>query len=145
MPAPRYPADAVTKKISGKVVLLVDVAADGSVKNVKVETSEPAGVFDQAALDAAKDWTFNPSDQGRQAGRWTRAGADHVRCECCEGQKQPMKVPATGTPILPHMTGSSTTSTVDKDIRAMNCDVLTMDPQSTCVVLRSAQADCEPS
>ncbi|MDN5782250.1 MAG: TonB family protein, partial [Luteimonas sp.] len=57
---PKYPAEAAANKVSGKVVLLVDVAADGSVVDARVEKSEPAGVFDQAALDAAKEWNFKP-------------------------------------------------------------------------------------
>ncbi len=59
-PAPPYPPAAIAAKQSGKVVLLIDVAADGSVSDVKVETSTPAGVFDQATIDAARTWTFKP-------------------------------------------------------------------------------------
>jgi len=58
---PKYPADAVASKTTGKVVLIVDVAADGSVANVQVEKSEPAGVFDQVTLDAVKQWKFEPA------------------------------------------------------------------------------------
>lgn len=61
LPPPKYPAEAAAGKVSGKVVLIVDVAADGTVRNVAVEKSEPAGVFDTAAVEAAKQWTFNPS------------------------------------------------------------------------------------
>jgi len=58
---PRYPADAVSARVTGRVVLIVDVAADGSVSGARVEKSEPAGVFDQATLDAVKNWTFKPA------------------------------------------------------------------------------------
>jgi TonB family protein len=57
---PRYPVDAAKQGISGKVVLIVDVAADGSASNVTVEKSEPQGMFDDASLEAAKKWKFNP-------------------------------------------------------------------------------------
>ncbi|MGQ4584457.1 TonB family protein [Lysobacter sp. F60174L2] len=57
---PRYPASALKQGIGGKVVLVVDVDANGRATAVEVERSEPAGVFDQAAIDAAWQWTFNP-------------------------------------------------------------------------------------
>lgn len=58
---PKYPADAVAAGITGRVVVIVDVAADGSVSDVQVEKSRPAGVFDQATLDAVRNWTFEPA------------------------------------------------------------------------------------
>ncbi|MGN7726188.1 TonB family protein [Luteimonas sp. 22616] len=58
---PKYPADAAANRITGKVVLIVDVAADGSVTDARVEKSEPAGVFDQVSLDAVKSWKFKPA------------------------------------------------------------------------------------
>jgi bla regulator protein blaR1 len=60
-PAPRYPAVAAANKVGGKVVLILDVAADGSVSHVSVEKSEPAGVFDAAAIEAAGKWTLKPT------------------------------------------------------------------------------------
>src|SRR3546814_9275067 len=58
---PKYPADAVAARTTGKVVVIVDVAADGSVSGARVEKSEPAGVFDQVTLEAVKKWTFQPA------------------------------------------------------------------------------------
>ena len=58
---PKYPADAVAARTTGEVVVIVDVAADGSVSDARVENSEPAGVFDQVTLDAVKKWTFQPA------------------------------------------------------------------------------------
>jgi TonB family protein len=68
---PKYPADAAAARTTGKVVVIVDVAADGSVSDARVEKSEPAGVFDQATLEAVKKWTFQPAlEDGRPvAGR----------------------------------------------------------------------------
>ena len=57
---PLYPKLAVDQKLSGKVVLLVDVAADGKVTGIVVESSRPAGVFDAAAIEAAWQWKFKP-------------------------------------------------------------------------------------
>jgi len=50
----------VEQKISGTVVLVIDIDAQGNPVDVEVERSEPAGVFDQAAIDAAWKWKFNP-------------------------------------------------------------------------------------
>jgi TonB family protein len=61
MAPPKYPADAAANKVTGKVVLVIDVAADGSIADAQVEKSEPAGVFDQVTLDAVKNWRFEPA------------------------------------------------------------------------------------
>lgn len=61
MAPPKYPADAAANRITGKVMLLIDVAADGSVADARVEESEPDGVFDQVTLDAVKQWKFEPA------------------------------------------------------------------------------------
>ena len=61
---PAYPQAAVDQKVSGKVVLVIDVDASGNPVDVVVESSEPAGVFDQAAIDAASKWKFNPEIEG---------------------------------------------------------------------------------
>src|SRR3546814_1945739 len=72
---PKYPADAVAARTTGKVVVIVDVAADGSVSDARVEKSEPAGVFDQVTLEAVKKWTFQPAlkDGKPVAGRVRRS------------------------------------------------------------------------
>lgn len=59
--APRYPDEALAHRISGKVVLLIDIDATGAPTKVVVEQSEPAGVFDQASVDAALKWRFTPA------------------------------------------------------------------------------------
>lgn len=59
-PAPVYPVAAAAQRIGGKVVLLIDIDAEGRATAVEVERSEPAGVFDKAAVDAAMRWTFSP-------------------------------------------------------------------------------------
>lgn len=58
---PIYPTEAAKQGISGKVLLLVDVASDGSVAGVEVERSEPEGVFDANTLEAVKQWKFSPA------------------------------------------------------------------------------------
>ena len=70
---PRYPAAALETKTSGKVVLRVLVGADGSVKDVLVDESVPAGVFDAASIEAARKWRFNPAiKDGQPVDGWVR-------------------------------------------------------------------------
>lgn len=65
-PPPAYPAEALSRKQDGKVVLIVDVGADGSVTKAQVDTSSPPTVFDAAALEAVKKWKFTPAmEQGK--------------------------------------------------------------------------------
>ncbi len=60
MTAPPFPAGALANRISGMVVMAVDVDAQGAPVAVEVEQSEPTGVFDKAAVDTVMKWTFNP-------------------------------------------------------------------------------------
>ena len=70
---PPYPSEAIAAGISGKVVLRVLVGVDGSVKDVVVEHSEPAGVFDAVTIDAARQWRFSPAIRdGAPAESWLR-------------------------------------------------------------------------
>lgn len=77
MPAPRYPAEAAAANQSGRVVLKLLVGTDGRVKDVVVETSEPAGVFDAATVEAARTWVLSPSiEDGRPVEGWVRVPVD---------------------------------------------------------------------
>ncbi len=67
LPVPSYPQDAIAEKIEGMVVLVVDVAVDGSVSHAVVERAEPAGVFDAAALGAVSQWKFAPAMEDGKA------------------------------------------------------------------------------
>lgn len=66
-PAPRYPADALAKKIGGGVTLHLLVGVDGKVKNVRVVGSTPRGVFEEVSVEAAKQWTLQPPMQDGKA------------------------------------------------------------------------------
>ena len=61
LPAPAYPKEALAQHINGKVVLLIDIDAQGNPTNVVVDRSEPPGVFDQVSIDAARKWKFQPA------------------------------------------------------------------------------------
>jgi TonB family protein len=77
MTPPHYPAEAIAKKIGGRVVLKLLVGADGNVKSVKVESSKPSGVFDKVAVEAASKWKFNPStSHGKAVEGWVRVPVD---------------------------------------------------------------------
>ncbi|KGM56741.1 hypothetical protein N799_02300 [Lysobacter arseniciresistens ZS79] len=60
MSAPVFPRDALRARQSGEVVVEYTVGTDGSVTSARVVRSEPARVFDRAALDAVQSWRFQP-------------------------------------------------------------------------------------
>ncbi|MGB9430360.1 MAG: energy transducer TonB [Gammaproteobacteria bacterium] len=68
---PIYPPALLSKRLAGSVTLSFDVGPHGQVLNPKV-TSAP-GLFDAAALDAVKQWYFEPL-----AGENRDAPAQHV-------------------------------------------------------------------
>lgn len=55
-----YPPEARRREIEGWVDLEFVVATDGSVAEVLVRASQPAGIFDRAATDALRRWRFEP-------------------------------------------------------------------------------------
>jgi protein TonB len=58
--APSYPPEAFRSRREGWVEVQFTITADGKVANPKVVNSEPGRVFDQAALEAVRRWTFKP-------------------------------------------------------------------------------------
>ncbi len=57
-PMPEYPA--ASTNLAGHVVLRFGIGADGRTRDIHITQSEPAGVFDQAALTAVKRWLYHP-------------------------------------------------------------------------------------
>jgi protein TonB len=55
---PRYPLMAMRRKIEGNVIVQFTIQPDGSVASVDVVSADPPGIFDQAALAAARSWRF---------------------------------------------------------------------------------------
>src|SRR5438067_796485 len=55
--APKYPPIARQARIQGEVKLALEVAADGSVTDVKVLSGPP--LLTQAAIDNARLWRFH--------------------------------------------------------------------------------------
>ena len=55
-----YPPAAKAEGVEGQVKVAYGVTVDGRVVRAHVVESEPAGVFDEAALEAVRQWRFNP-------------------------------------------------------------------------------------
>lgn len=105
---PRYPAAAVAGKQSGRVLLKLLVGADGRVKDAVVEKSVPAGVFDEASLVAARQWTFDPRlKDGKPVEGWVRVPIDFAidvdgdgsgaAADGPDAERQPLALNAPGT------------------------------------------------
>jgi bla regulator protein BlaR1 len=57
---PKYPYEAAQQGIEGKVLIKFVLTKEGTVKEPLVVESNPEGVFDEAALEAVKQYKFNP-------------------------------------------------------------------------------------
>lgn len=64
---PRYPETARRQGVEGTTVLKVSVSDKGLVDEVLVERSAGYRDLDLAALEAVRQWRFEPAKQGRQA------------------------------------------------------------------------------
>lgn len=60
--APEYPARARSRNLSGFVKLTFLVGLDGRVTEARVLEAQPPAVFDEAALAAISQWTFEPGE-----------------------------------------------------------------------------------
>lgn len=61
-PAPDYPADALQARQTGRVLLGVKLADDGRVTQATVFRSSGIASFDEAALQAVRQWRFAEAD-----------------------------------------------------------------------------------
>jgi len=57
---PRYPPEAVKDHVTGKAILRVTIGADGVPRDISVDTSSGNLYLDQAAIESASDWRFEP-------------------------------------------------------------------------------------
>ena len=60
---PVYPDEIRAEETEGYVAIKLDISKSGEPENIEVVASEPAGVFDQFALDAANQWRYLPAEQ----------------------------------------------------------------------------------
>lgn len=63
-PPPSYPAIARRNGVQGRVVLNVEVLANGSSGKVTVQSSSGYAMLDNAALQTVKTWRFVPARHG---------------------------------------------------------------------------------
>lgn len=76
-PAPAYPREALRNGHSGRVIAVVDVDAEGRPVDVRIEHSEPAGVFDAVTIAAVREWRFKPAmENGRAVAGTVRVPVD---------------------------------------------------------------------
>jgi TonB family protein len=66
-PKPVYPQEAREKGYQGKVLLRVEVLANGRVGQVAVKKSSGCEVLDRSALAAVREWRFVPARKGEAA------------------------------------------------------------------------------
>jgi len=64
---PDYPPMARARGIQGWVELELSVTPSGKVGSAKVVAANPKGIFDEAALEAVKQWRFQPAYKDGQA------------------------------------------------------------------------------
>lgn len=117
MAPPKYPAEAASTGQSGRVVLKLLVRTDGSVKDVVVERSEPAGVFDAAAVEAARKWELTPGmKDGQPVEGWVRVPIEF------EAPAPQSSGPST------HGDGATAQwMRVDGPVKTLACDTLVVD------------------
>ncbi|HEY5658304.1 MAG TPA: energy transducer TonB [Myxococcota bacterium] len=60
---PVYPEDARLAGIEGHVEVSFDIVDGGRVRVREVGSSEPPGVFDEAAISAVEDWRYCPGSE----------------------------------------------------------------------------------
>lgn len=70
-PRPPYPLVARRMGYQGKVVLNVEVLAEGRAGEVKLQTSSGYDILDRAALQTVKTWKFSPATRfGQPITQW---------------------------------------------------------------------------
>ena len=69
----QYPPGAKARGVEGHVVISLLISQTGEVRKVRVLESEPAGVFEEVALQAIRQWRFEPAKyQGENVKVWAR-------------------------------------------------------------------------
>jgi len=63
---PPYPQIALDNAWSGTVILIADIAPDGTVISSKIQHSSGYDILNDAAQKQVETWRFDPSEQGQQ-------------------------------------------------------------------------------
>jgi periplasmic protein TonB len=69
---PRYPLPALRARIEGQAEVAFTIQPDGSVRDVRLLSSTPAGMFDASALAVAQRWRFEATGQAHTSSRTVR-------------------------------------------------------------------------
>lgn len=64
---PQYPARAMARGIEGRVLIEFTISRVGTVEEAKIIAFEPTSVFNQAALEAVRQWRYEPKRVNGQA------------------------------------------------------------------------------
>lgn len=67
--APRYPLPALRRKVEGQAEVAFTIQPDGSVRDVRLLSSTPAGMFDDSAVAVASRWRFEATGQAHASRR----------------------------------------------------------------------------
>jgi len=62
-----YPKKARRAGVSGYVTMNLLISKEGNVEKVKVLQSQPAGIFDDVAVNGVKTWKFKPAQYKGEA------------------------------------------------------------------------------
>ena len=55
-----YPEEQREANVEGSVLITYDIDVDGKVRNIRVFSSNPPQVFDEAAINFVRTWRFQP-------------------------------------------------------------------------------------
>lgn len=58
---PTFPPSAQSRGISGYVILEISISDRGKIDDVVVIDSKPKGIFENAAIEAVRRWSFEPA------------------------------------------------------------------------------------
>ena len=64
---PKVPYEAVAGNVRGRVVLSAVVTKEGTPEQLEVIEAEPMGVFENAALEAFRQYRFTPAKKNGEA------------------------------------------------------------------------------
>ena len=71
---PVYPSGAMAKNITGNVHFKLLVDKDGMVKTVEITAAEPPGIFEEATVNAVRQWRFQPAKvKGEAVSCWCQS------------------------------------------------------------------------
>lgn len=80
----KYPSQAIEACVDGTAIVLVDVDKHGEFNKATIERSAGQAYFDEAALEAAKHWRYNPAiENGQPAPGRIRIPVDFPVYEGC--------------------------------------------------------------